>query len=95
MAVALAVARPLLDAQDVQRGDLRRQSVEDGLARSRNMKQAAARHRRQRFETRDLDATILQLGRRLLGNRHVPTLQVDEHHIDRRARHAGQLHDRA
>src|SRR5688572_4199721 len=59
------------------------------------MEQAAARHGRQRLEAGDLDAAILQLGRRLLGDRHVATLQVDQHDVDRRARHAGQLHDRA
>ena len=36
------------------RGDLRRQPIEDRLAGTRNVKQAAARHRRQRLETGDL-----------------------------------------
>ena len=95
MAVALAVLRPLLDAEQVVGGNLRAEALEDRVAGAGHVEERAERHRRQPFEALHLDAAVLRLGGGLFADRHVAALQVERHHVDRRAGRAGQAHQAA
>ena len=81
--VALAIAGPLLDAQQVVGGNLRGQPLEDRLAGAGDVEQRAERHRGQPLEPLHLQAPIGLLGRGLLADGHVAAPQIEHEHVDR------------
>ncbi len=93
VAVADAVARALLDAEQVVRGDLRGKPLENRLSRAGNVVQASARHRGNRLEALHQDPPVLGFGRRLFGDRHVSAAEIHRHHVDRGARGSGESNE--